>query len=89
MKLDIIQTGLRVSIIPGLNNLRTLGLVVIPGLMTGMLIGGIHPIAAAFYQVLIYFLIIASGLMAGTIASNLTIRNLFHKIDERFVDFDK
>ncbi|MHA2253915.1 MAG: ABC transporter permease [Candidatus Kariarchaeaceae archaeon] len=85
MLLDIIPTGLRVSVTPSLNNLRALGLVTIPGLMTGLLIGGVHPIAAAFYQVLIYVMIIASGLMVGSISSVLTVRNLFHKDDERFV----
>ncbi len=82
MRLDVIPNSLRVSVIPVINNLRTLGLVVIPGLMTGLLIGGVDPIAAAFYQVLIYVLIIAGGLMAGTIGSILTVQNLFHKEDE-------
>lgn len=76
-ELGIIPTGLRVAVTPNTNNLKTLGLVFIPGLMTGLLIGGMHPIAAAFLQVMIFFLILGGGLLAALIASMLVNRNVF------------
>lgn len=77
-ELNIISKGMRLGVTPNMNNLRTLGLVFIPGLMTGLLIGGISPIVAAVYQVMIFFVIISTGLIAAFIASNLIIKELFN-----------
>ncbi len=67
-----------------MNNLRTLGLVFIPGLMTGLLIGGINPVTAAIYQIMIFFVIIAGGLIASIVASKLFIDELFDKETQNY-----
>ena len=84
--LDILPVALRTGITPSMNTLKTLGLVTIPGLMSGMIIGGINPIAAAFYQVFIFFLIILAGLISAIIASILVIQQLFVPQDDRLID---
>lgn len=76
-KLDIYKKSLSLGVTPSMNNLRTLGLVFIPGLMTGLLIGGTNPYVAAVYQVMIFFIIIASGLLASLISSRLLVNYLF------------
>ena len=76
-ELKVISKALKMGITPNMNNLRTLGLVFIPGLMTGMLIGGINPVVAAIYQVFIFFVIIAGGLITSVIASKLIISHIF------------
>jgi putative ABC transport system permease protein len=76
-QLKVMSKGLKMGITPSMNNLRTLGLVFIPGLMTGMLIGGINPIVAAIYQVFIFFVLIAAGLITSVIASKLIISHIF------------
>ena len=83
--LQIIPDALKSSITPANNTLRTLGLVTIPGLMTGLLIGGVHPIAAALLQVMIFFLILAGGLSTGIIVIRLLIKEMFEKNDQRML----
>lgn len=83
--LDIIPISLRNAITPSMNTLKTLGMVTIPGLMSGMIIGGINPVAAAFYQVFIFFLIILGGLISAIIASYLALGHLFIPHDERLI----
>ena len=73
------------GVTPNMNNLRTLGLVFIPGLMTGLLIGGIDPLVAAVYQVMIFFVIIAGGLLAAFISSRLIIDQFFDPITQSIV----
>lgn len=85
--LDIIPISLRNAITPSMNTLKTLGMVTIPGLMSGMIIGGIDPVAAAFYQVFIFFLIILGGLISAIIASYLALGHLFVPQDERLISF--
>ena len=75
--LDFISQAMRNSITPVTNNLRTLGIVAIPGLMSGMIIGGINPIIAAFYQVLIFFLIIFAGLISGGLSAYFSLPKIF------------
>lgn len=84
-QLDIISNSMRMGVTPNMNNLRTLGLVFIPGLMTGLLIGGISPFVAVVYQVMIFFVIISTGLIASFIASTLIIREMFNKETQSLV----
>ena len=83
--LEILPIALRTGITPSINTLKTLGLVTIPGLMSGMIIGGINPVAAAFYQVFIFFLIILGGLISAIIASYLSLSHIFVERDERLI----
>lgn len=83
--LEVLPIALKTGITPSMNTLKTLGLVTIPGLMSGMIIGGFDPVAAAFYQVLIFFLIILGGLISAVIASYLSLTHLFISHDERLI----
>lgn len=89
-ELNVISNSMRNAITPNLNRLKALGIVAIPGLMAGMIIGGINPLIAAFYQILIFFLIIFAGLMAGYISSYLAVGKIFHPVDQRIdISFDE
>ncbi len=78
-KFGIIRNAIEASITPNVNNLRTLGIVAIPGLMSGMIIGGVNPIVAGFYQVLIFFLIISGGLISALITLKYSVIEMFDK----------
>jgi putative ABC transport system permease protein len=72
---DSIQNGLT----PILNKYRNLGIVTIPGLMSGLIIGGISPVIAAVYQILIFLLVISAGLITGLISIYLSMDKIFDK----------
>ncbi len=57
--------ALRAGLIPILNAMSVAGMVTIPGMMTGQILGGTEPGLAARYQILVMFLI-ASATAAGT-----------------------
>ena len=61
----VVQDALRTGMIPILNTMSVVGLVTIPGMMTGQILGGADPVQAARYQMLILFLI-ASAVAVGT-----------------------
>lgn len=56
-----VQAAVRASLIPNLNNLRSLGIVWIPGLMAGMVIAGTNPVEAAFYQFVVVAMLYATA----------------------------
>ena len=58
------------------DTLKTLGIVLIPGGMTGMVIGGVDPVWAAQYQLVIFFMIFCSSILATTISTMLAGRKL-------------
>ena len=75
---DAVRQAVRTGLIPTLNTMMVLGIVSIPGMMTGQLLAGIDPIQAALYQMVIMFLI-AAGASLGTMGVALFgYRRLFN-----------
>src|SRR5262249_34387631 len=62
-----IQTAVRTGMIPMINSMIVVGIVSLPGMMTGQLLSGVDPIQAVKYQIVILFLI-AAGTALGTIS---------------------
>jgi len=65
---DIRREALRSGLIPIVNAMASAGLVSLPGMMTGQILGGSPPMEAAKYQLLIMFLITA-GTGLGSVAA--------------------
>ena len=65
---DIRSASIRTGLIPILNAMAAAGLVSLPGMMTGQILGGNPPAEAVKYQILIMFLI-AGGTGLGTVAA--------------------
>lgn len=56
-----VHRAVEASLIPRIDNLRTLGIVWIPGLMAGMILSGSDPVYAAIYQFVVLAMIFAAG----------------------------
>lgn len=69
--------SIRVAMIPILNAMSAVGLVTIPGMMTGQLLGGTPPDQAARYQIVIMFMIAAAVALGSVIAVLVSLRALF------------
>lgn len=73
----LIQEALRTGMIPTINSMLVMGLVSLPGMMTGQILAGASPLDAVRYQIVITFMI-ASGAALGTIiVVLLTFQALF------------
>jgi putative ABC transport system permease protein len=68
--LSAIQTAVRTGMIPTLNTMMVVGIVSLPGMMTGQILAGMRPDAAVKYQIVIMFLI-AVGTTLGTVMAVL------------------
>ncbi|MHA2294398.1 MAG: ABC transporter permease [Candidatus Hodarchaeales archaeon] len=75
----ILRDAFRAGVLPTTNRVAILGIVSIPGLMSGMIIGGMNPTLAAIYQIIIFLMILAAGMMAELIAGYYFIKQLFTK----------
>jgi putative ABC transport system permease protein len=75
-----VRTALRAALTPTINGLLTVGLVALPGMMTGQIVSGIEPTQAVRYQIVILYQLVMVAAVAGTIAAYAARRLLF---DER------
>ena len=86
---EIRQAAMRSGMIPIINSMAAAGLVSLPGMMTGQILGGSPPMEAVKYQILIMFLI-ASGTGFGiAVAMWLSARKLFDDRHRLRLDFLK
>ena len=73
----VVAESLRAGMIPILNSMSVVGLVTIPGMMTGQILGGTPPLLAATYQMLILFLITAATGLGALLAILFAWRAVF------------
>jgi putative ABC transport system permease protein len=73
----IVVAAARTALVPILNSMSVVGLVTIPGMMTGQLLGGTEPMLAARYQIVIMFLIAGATALGAGGAILLSVRSLF------------
>tara|TARA_B100000686_G_scaffold127347_1_gene134636 strand:- start:165 stop:758 length:594 start_codon:yes stop_codon:yes gene_type:complete len=64
---DSQRVALQVAMIPQVNALLAVGLVALPGMMTGQILSGIDPLVAARYQMVVMCMIFGSGGLAAVL----------------------
>lgn len=79
-----VRQAIRTGMLPIINTMMVVGLVSMPGMMTGQLLAGTDPMQAVMYQIVIMFLI-AAGTSLGTFSVVLLgYRRLFNA-DHQFL----
>lgn len=78
------RQAVRAGMTPTLNQMSVVGIVSLPGMMTGQVLAGQSPAEAVRYQIVIMFLIAASSALGTVCAVLLTYRRLF-SADHRFM----
>jgi putative ABC transport system permease protein len=67
-----LRTAVRTGMIPIINAMSVVGIVALPGMMTGQILAGSPPMQAVAYQIVVMFMIAAAtsfGAMAAAIAA--------------------
>lgn len=72
-----LRAAFRSSLIPAVDNIRSLGIVWIPGIMAGMVLSGASPLYAALYQFVVLTTIFSSSALACFVASYLVTGRVF------------
>jgi putative ABC transport system permease protein len=71
-----VQQALRASLIPTVNGLMVVGIVTLPGMMTGQILAGSSPLTAVRYQIVVVFMQ-AAAVCITTAAITLWYRKTF------------
>ena len=83
-----VQSSFGASLIPAIDNLRSLGIVWIPGLMTGMVLSGTPPLRAAVYQFVTLAMIFASSGLTSLVGTTLARGRVFSPAEQLVVARD-
>jgi putative ABC transport system permease protein len=62
-----VRRALRASMIPTVNSLMVVGIVSLPGMMTGQIIAGSDPLLAVRYQIVVMFMLGSAVALAAVI----------------------
>ncbi len=79
-----VREAVRRGMIPIINSMMVVGLVSIPGMMTGQILAGADPLVAVKYQIVIMFMVAASTSLGCIGVVLLAFRHLFnarHQLD--------
>jgi putative ABC transport system permease protein len=72
------KDAIRAGLIPTLNQMAIVGIVTLPGMITGQLLSGVDPRNAASYQILILFMIASANLIATVLVTQGLTRQFFN-----------
>ena len=71
-----IATAIRTGLVPVINSMAAVGLVFIPGMMTGQILAGADPMQAVAYQITVMFMLAASNALGATLIAHLAAYRL-------------
>ncbi|CAI2719651.1 ABC-type uncharacterized transport system, permease component [Nitrospina watsonii] len=74
-----VRDTLKAAMIPTLDSMKVIGLVHLPGIMTGFIIAGGSPLEAVKYQLAIVFMIAGTASLTAMLVTLLAIRYCFSK----------
>ena len=83
----VMRNTIKASMLPTIDGMKTVGLVQLPGMMTGMIVAGANPIEAVRYQILIMYSFTSAAAITAILLGMLTHGILFTKAHQ-MIDYD-
>ncbi len=71
--------SIQASTIPTIESQKTIGLVQLPGMMSGQIIAGADPVQAVFFQLLVLFLLLTTAVITSILLGYLSYPTLFNQ----------
>ena len=78
---DIVNKAFDASILPTINSMLGMGIVFLPGMMTGQILSGSSPVIAIKYQIMIMVAIFAGTVLSVYLGIVFTNRFVFKDTD--------
>jgi putative ABC transport system permease protein len=72
-----VRSALRTALAPQIDSTATVGLIALPGAMTGLIIAGVSPLLAIRYQIVVMYMVLGAAAIAGVVVAKLSQRLLF------------
>jgi putative ABC transport system permease protein len=73
-----LRSALRSGMLPSVDSTKVVGLVALPGAMTGMILAGASPVTAVRVQLVVMYMLLGGTAFAALVAAHFTIGRLFN-----------
>ena len=84
---SIVRQSIRTAMQPTIDSAKTVGLVSLPGMMSGLIFAGVSPIFAIKYQIMVMFMLLSATSLGAVIAAYFAYRHYFN--DRAQLDFEE
>ncbi len=74
---DIVRNAVKAGMIPSINSMMGVGLVFIPGMMTGQVLAGADVMVAVKYQIMVMLMLVGSTAVGSILVVFLALRRCF------------
>jgi len=76
--MSIVRESVKTGMAPSIDRTKTVGLVSLPGMMSGLIFAGIDPVQAIRYQIVVMFMLISVTAISSFIASYMAYREFYN-----------
>ena len=76
--IGIIRDAIKTGMLPTIDSAKTLGIVSLPGMMTGLILAGASPLEAIKYQIMVTFMLLSTTSISSFVACYLSYRGFFN-----------
>jgi putative ABC transport system permease protein len=71
------RTAVRTALVPTVDSTRVVGLISLPGTMTGLIIAGVDPLQAIRYQIIVMYMLLAAWAVSALVTARAAQGSLF------------
>lgn len=83
-----LRSSIRTALIPRIENTKAVGLIALPGAMTGLILAGVDPVDAVRVQASVMYLLLGATATTTAVVAFALVRRLFTQ-DHRLVDLPR
>lgn len=77
--ISIVRDSIKAGMSPTIDSAKTLGLVSLPGMMSGLMFAGVDPTQAIKYQIMVTFMLLSTTSIASVIASYRAYKGFYNE----------
>jgi putative ABC transport system permease protein len=75
------RTAVRTALIPTIDSTRVVGLISLPGTMTGLIIAGVDPLQAIRYQIVVMYMLLAAWAVSALVTARAAQGAMFDEAE--------
>jgi len=79
-----LRRSVTMALLPAIDSTKVVGLIALPGAMTGLILAGVEPIVAVRYQLVVMYMLLAAASISAVVAARLAQRALFDDADRLY-----
>ncbi|MFR0554620.1 ABC transporter permease [Loigolactobacillus coryniformis subsp. coryniformis] len=77
--INIVRESIRTGMAPTIDSAKTVGIVSLPGMMSGLIFAGVDPVHAIKYQILVTFMLLSATSIGSVIACYLAYKQFYNE----------